>query len=451
MRIHSSENESFVEMPTVNEQTRLVATSMPGNAWHAKGAAIVRNVDTGQESGPRVKTVLGLSMTAAGVGWVLVDGTTAVDDDRFVVRDPDALVSRCLAAVRGAQSIAASSGRRVDSIGVCWSPDVEDKVDSLLTELRAAGCPDVRSVRQVTPVADQDSEGPVAERGERVDLCGLLAQLLAVDTDIDTDPDVEDVIAFDEHDVTSAPDAGTTSAYDAAQAVVTNAAPPEPVTIVRPRRNWTPAVSGTRIASTAAVTAVIALIAVGSQFVGPADEGVQETAALANRSSDSTAQTSEIVHPGAAAAAPMAAPEPVPTAIAAPPVPLAVPEPVPVVEDEPPVSIPVAEPVAAPQVQAVTPEGVPHMPEPAAPPSDPPAAVPDPAAPIAPPPEVLPPPAPPVPFWLAPPFVPAPPPPPPAVVAPAPEALAAPVEQLPPPAPVPLPAPVADPGFVALP
>ena len=50
-----------------------------------------------------MKTVLGLSVTAAGVGWVLVEGTTPVDDDKFVVRDLDDLVSRCLAAVRGAQ------------------------------------------------------------------------------------------------------------------------------------------------------------------------------------------------------------------------------------------------------------------------------------------------------------------------------------------------------------
>lgn len=387
-----------------------------------------------------MKTVLGLSVTAAGVGWVLVDGTTPVDDDRFGVHDPDALVSRCLAAVRGAQSIAASSGRWVESIGVCWSPDVEDRVESLLAELRAAGCADVRSVRQVTPVADQDSEGPLAERAERaerVDLCGLLAQLRAVDHD----SDVEDEVAFDEHEVTSAPDAGTTSAYDAAQAVVTNAVPPEPVKIVRVRRNWTPAMSGTRVASAAAV---VALFAVGSQFVGPGDKGVQETAALANRSSDSTAQeTSQVVPPGPPPAQPMAAPAPVEAA--APPLPLAVPQPVPTNEYEPPVSAPVAESVAAPAVVEVAPEGVPHMPDPAAPPAAP-LAMPDPAAPI-PPPEMLPP-APPLPFWMAPPFVPAPPPP--AVVAPDPVALAAPIEQLPPPAPVP-PAPPINPVFGALP
>lgn len=396
-----------------------------------------------------MKTVLGLSVTAAGVGWVLVDGTTPVDDDKFVVRDPAELVSRCLAAVRGAQSIAASSGRPVDSIGVCWSPDVEDRVDTLLAELRAAGCTDVRSVRQVTPVADQQGEAPLAERPERVDLCGLLAQLVAYETDTDTDPESdEDVTAA--YDVTSAPGAGTTPAYDAARAVATNAAPPEPVTIVRPRRSWTPekwtpAVSGTRVMSAAAVTAVVAVFAVGSQFVGTAERGVQDTAALANRSSDATTQTSQVVQPEPPAAQPMAVPEPAAPPVAALPVQLAVPEPVPEAEYVEPVSVPAPEPVVTPQAQEVVAEAVPHIPDPVAPP----AAVPDPAVPSAPP--ELPPPAPPVPFWLAPPFVPAPPPPPPPVVAPAPAALVAPVEPLPPPVPVPPPAPVVNPVFGALP
>ncbi|MGA9375590.1 MAG: hypothetical protein WBV64_11300, partial [Mycobacterium sp.] len=252
-------------------------------------------------------TVLGLSVTAARVGWVLVDGATPVDDDKFAVRDLDELVPRCLAAVRGAQSIATSSGRRIESLGICWSRDIEERVDTLLSELRAAGCTDVRSVPQVTPVAAQESEGPVAKRAERVDPRGLLAQLLAGETNTDFDSDVEDVIAFDEHDVTSAPGAGTTAAYDAAQAVVTNAAPPVTVEIVGPRQNWTPAVPATRVASVAAATAVVALFAVGSQSIGPGDMGVHETAALANWSSGSAVQISQIVHPRPLIAQPMAA------------------------------------------------------------------------------------------------------------------------------------------------
>lgn len=394
-----------------------------------------------------MKTVLGLSVTAAGVGWVLVDGTTPVDDDQFAVRGLDDLVPRCLAAVRGAQSIAASSGRRIDSIGVCWSQDVEDQVSTLLGELRAAGCPDVRSVRQVTP---PERAVPPAERTERPDLRGLLAGVLAEDADTDAD----DVTAFVELDVICAPDAGQTSAYDAAQAVVTNAAPAEPVQSVRARRTWmpdtwTPALSGARLVSAAAVTAVIALFAVGSQFVGTGNERPAE-AALAGSASAPTAQTTQVVPRQPPAAQPPAAqamaavPEPTPTVaeVSEPPVQLALPQPQPVDEPSVPVEPPVsAEPLAAshlPVPDAVpAPVAAPEQPAPA-------------AAPVAPP-EVLPPaPVPPPPFWLMPPFVPAPPPPPPAVVAPAPEALAAPVEHLPPPAPVP-PAPPVNPVFGALP
>ncbi|MGK2867325.1 MAG: hypothetical protein ACSLFA_11920 [Mycobacterium sp.] len=400
-----------------------------------------------------MKTVLGLSVTAAGVGWVLVDGTAPVDDDKFAVRDPDQLVPRCLAAVRGAQSIAASSGRRIDAIGVCWSADVEDRITALLAELHAVGCSDVRSVRQVTPASAAERESPAADRAERVDPCALLAEMLADFPDADdTESDAEDVAAFVGHDATCGPEAGQTSAYDAAQAVVTNAAPPEPVEIVRARRhwtpeNWTPSVSGARVLSAAAVTAVIALFAVGSQFVGSQDQPGE--AALAGRISESTAQTSPLVAPAPPAAQPMAAaPEP-PAEATEPPIQLALPQQEPVAPPpaavEPPVS---AVPLAVPQVPETAPVVPVAIPDPA-----PPAAVPlpvDEAVPAAPP-EVLPPAPvePPPPFWLAPPFVPAPPP---AAVAPeavAPEAVAAPVEHLP--APAPLPGPPVDPVLGALP
>lgn len=387
-------------------------------------------------------------MTAAGVGWVLVEGTAPVDDDKFAVRGLDDLVPRCLAAVRGAQSIAASSGRRIDSIGVCWSQDVEQQVSTLLAELRTAGWPDVRSVRQVTP---GNGDVPPAQRAERTDLCGLLAGMLADDPETDAD----DETAFVDLDLICGPDAGRTPAYDAAQAVVTDAAPPEPVLVARPRRfwvpEWTPAVSGTRLVSAAAVTAVVALFAVGSQFVGTAKQQPTE-AALAGSSTAPTAQTTQVVPQQPPAVQPMAAaPEPTPALaeVSEPPVQLALPQAQPVAEAmpepaapvEPPVS---AEPLAAPQLPA--PEAAP------APEAE--LAVPEPAVPLAAPvpaPEVLPPaPVPPPPFWMLPPFVPAPPPPPPAVVPPAPEVLAAPVEHLPPPAPVPA-APPVNPVLGALP
>ena len=394
-----------------------------------------------------MKTVLGLSVTAAGVGWVLVEATAPVDDDKFVVHGLGDIVPRCLAAVRGAQSIAASSGRRIDSIGVCWSQDVEDQVIALLAALRTAGWPDVRSVRQVTPL---QSDLPPVQRTERTDLCGLLAGLLARDDDTDAD----DETAFAEHDMICGPDAGRTPAYDAARAVITDAAPAETVLAARARRNWvpewTPALSGARLVSAAAVTAVVALFAVGSQFVGT--EKLPTEAALAGSASAPTAQTTQVVPQQPPTAQPMAAapePAPAPAEVSEPPVQPELPQPQPVAAQSVPVepAVPaespvIAEPLAAPQLPALD-----AAPDPVAP-----LAVPEPAAPAAAPvapPEALPPApvVPPPPFWLAPPFVPAPLPPPPAAVAPAPEALAAPVEHLPPPAPVP---PV-DPVLGALP
>lgn len=384
-------------------------------------------------------------MTAAGVGWVLVEGTAPVDDDKFAVRGLDDLVPRCLAAVRGAQSIAASSGRRIDSIGVCWSQDVEQQVSTLLAELRTAGWPDVRSVRQVTP---GNGDVPPAQRAERTDLCGLLAGMLADDPETDAD----DETAFVDLDLICGPDAGRTPAYDAAQAVVTDAAPPEPVLVARPRRfwvsEWTPAaVSGTRLVSAAAVTAAVALFAVGSQFVGTAKQQPTE-AALAGSSTAPTAQTTQVVPQQPPPVQPMAAvPEPTPTLaeVSEAPVQLALPQTQPVAEPAVPVEPPLsAEPLAAPQLPVPDPAPAPEAE----------LAVPEPAVPLAAPvpaPEVLPPaPVPPPPFWMLPPFVPAPPPPPPAVVPPAPEALAAPVEHLPPPAPVPA-APPVNPVLGALP
>ncbi|GAA2566966.1 hypothetical protein [Mycolicibacterium diernhoferi] len=430
-----------------------------------------------------MKTVLGLSVTAAGVGWVLVDGSAAgagpLDDDQFTVRDLDELLPRCVAAVRGAAAIAASTGRRISSIGVCWSAEVEDRMAALLAELRAAGYADVRPVRQVTPVPRPDSEVPLTARADRVDPCGLLAEMLASVSGSEIDADDDE--AFGRHDMTGGPDAGQTPAYAAGQAVVTDAAPPAPIAITRPRRTWTPpkvtapnwrprvpAVPNWRLpvpagrASTAAaavaVTALVALFAVGSQFVGSGTEQPGE-AALAGRSSASTAETTAVVRSAPPAPQPMAAapnPGPVQENVSTPPVQLALPQPRPVVQQpsataEAPVS---AEPLAAPEVAATevvavaesvpVPDAVPAVPEP-------PAVVAEPATPVAepllvepaaaPPAEILPPapvaPPPPPPFWLLPPFVPP-----------------VPVEA--PPAPVPAevpppPAPPADPVLSALP
>jgi hypothetical protein len=408
-----------------------------------------------------VKTVLGLSVTSAGVGWVLVDGTAAggrpVDDDEFVVRDLDELVARCLAAVRGAQAIAASSGRPISAIGVCWSADVEDQVSVLLANLRAAGFGDVRSVRQVVPMPRGDSEHPVTEHPERSGLCGLLAGLLG-DLDGGDEADPDDVADLVHHDVIAGPEAGQKPAYGAAQAVLTNAAPAESVGSTRARRTfalptpgvpvWASPLAGARVmtmAAAAAVAAVIALVAVGSQFIGGTGAGQPGEATLAGRSEAAQAgETTAVVSSAPPGVQPLAAkPEPAPVVeeepeLSEPPVQLALPQPEPVQQPstavEPPVS---AVALAVPQLPEIAPEA------PVLPVADPvaPVAAPvpvDQAVPVAPA-EVLPPapPAPPPPFWLLPPFAP-PPPPPPAPV---------PAEQLPAPAP----APAVNPVFGALP
>ncbi|MCF6390089.1 hypothetical protein L2K20_24195 [Mycobacterium sp. MBM] len=405
-----------------------------------------------------MKTVLGLSVTSAGVGWVLTDGTKAggrpVDDDEFVVHDLDELIARCLAAVRGAQAIATSSGRSISAIGVCCSDDVTDQVGALLAELRTAGFGDVRSVRQIVPTPRGDSEHAMTERPERHGLCGLLGDLLG---DGGEESETEDIADFVDHDVTAGPQAAQRPAYSAAQAVLTNAVPPEPAAPARtPRRfgvprptvpAWAPPRPGARVmtmAAAAAVAAVIAVVAVGSQFVG-ARAGQPGEAALAGRTSASIAETTAMVPSAPPAVQPLAvtpAPAPVVDEVITAPVQLALPQPEPVAQPpaavEPPVS---AVPLTVPQL----PETVAEAPVPPA--ADPavPVAAPlpvDPAAPVAPP-EVLPPPPPPPPppFWLLPPFAPAPPPP-------------VPAEQLPPPVaaePVPAPAPAVNPVFGALP
>ena len=108
-----------------------------------------------------MKTVLGLSVTSAGVGWVLVDGAEpealTVDDDSFSVSTIDDLQSRALAAVRGAQAIASASGHEIESIGVTWGDDVAAHAAQLIATLKECGYADVRSVRL------QNAAAPAAE------------------------------------------------------------------------------------------------------------------------------------------------------------------------------------------------------------------------------------------------------------------------------------------------
>ncbi len=107
-----------------------------------------------------METVLGLSLTSTSVDWILVDRNdtdgTALDHDSFDIADAatGADASRQLAAVRGAQAIAASSGHQVRSIGVTWTDDVDTTAVSLLKALPEWGFDNVVAVRSVVSSGD---------------------------------------------------------------------------------------------------------------------------------------------------------------------------------------------------------------------------------------------------------------------------------------------------------
>src|SRR5258708_6612348 len=107
-------------------------------AW---GVRLTRGGDVGlTRVGPEVQTVLGLSMTSTGVGWVLLDrqGPDAftLDHDAFDVQSTvDGTTddtSQHTAAVRGAHAIATASGHKVGSVRVTWSEDAEADATALL-------------------------------------------------------------------------------------------------------------------------------------------------------------------------------------------------------------------------------------------------------------------------------------------------------------------------------
>ncbi len=94
-------------------------------------------------------TVLGVSITSTGVGWVLADGSAdddaTLDHDAFDVDAGD--TSQHAVAVRGAQAIAAATGREIRAIGVTWTHDVETEARQLLTSLRESGYDNLVEVR----------------------------------------------------------------------------------------------------------------------------------------------------------------------------------------------------------------------------------------------------------------------------------------------------------------
>lgn len=396
-----------------------------------------------------MKTVLGLSVTAAGVGWVLVDGAApespTLDDDAFSVSNVDDLHTRALAAVRGAQSIAAATGHEIESIGVTSSEDTAAQAVQLIATLKESGYGDVRSVRLESTTSTPGDSATRTAAARAVTLTEADLSVLLDDEPSDPEPD-------DSHSETGElpadlPTTRFTPAYDAARAVATDSVPAAATGgTVHRLRSWARDASPARLATmagAAAVTAVIALLAVGSQFSGPdAPDPLVTSERQANQPVSPAAGTSQIVGstPAPAPAAPareMAVPEqPASEPAAAPPpvysepiIPLqaGIPAPIaviPVPEQLPPA--PAAVPTPAPEAPPALVEQAPGpLPGPA------PAAVP--AAPVTPPAAVPAAPAPEQPV-VAPPAEAAPPPP----VDPVQAAINS---LFPPPAPAPVPAP----------
>jgi hypothetical protein len=93
-----------------------------------------------------VQTVLGLSMTSASVGWVLLDGNgpdaAALDHDAFDLTagaGDTGETAQHTAAVRGAQSIATASGHEVSSVWVTWTEDIDADAKTFVKSLADLG------------------------------------------------------------------------------------------------------------------------------------------------------------------------------------------------------------------------------------------------------------------------------------------------------------------------
>lgn len=322
-----------------------------------------------------MKTVLGLSVTSAGVGWVLVDGaapeSVTLDDDSFAVETADDLQVRGLAAVRGAEAIATASGHDVESIGVTWSEEVAAQAAQLIATLKAAGYTDVRSVRwpNATPAPSDSAAHTAAARAVTLTEADLTV-LLDVDVEpIESDPDPSDTVA-----VPLPPELPTTRftpAYDAAKAVATNAVPAcSAGGTVHRLRGWITDAPPARLASmagAAAIAAVVGLLAVGSQFGGPDRPAPLSTA---HQPVSPVAGTSQIVSSAPVPAPPaqeMSVPEPADSEPAEAPAPVYS-EPIMPLNAGQPAEIPVI-PVEVPQQQV--PAQVPVAPEPVVTPSAP--------------------------------------------------------------------------------
>jgi hypothetical protein len=122
----------------------------------ASGGRLTRDGDVGFATrvGPKVQTVLGLSMTSTSVGWVLLDSqgpdATALDHDAFDVQSggdgTEDDVSAHAAAARGAQAIAAASGHKLGTVQMTWTEDVESAATTLLKSLADLGFDNVQAI-----------------------------------------------------------------------------------------------------------------------------------------------------------------------------------------------------------------------------------------------------------------------------------------------------------------
>jgi hypothetical protein len=120
------------------------------------GGRLTRGGDVGFATrvGPKVQTVLGLSMTSTSVGWVLLDGqgpdAATLDHDAFDVQsgadDTADDTSRHAAAACGAQAIATASGHKVGSVQVTWTEDAEADAATLLKSLADLGFDNVHAI-----------------------------------------------------------------------------------------------------------------------------------------------------------------------------------------------------------------------------------------------------------------------------------------------------------------
>lgn len=105
--------------------------------------------------GVNVETVLGLSVTSAGVAWVLLKGSGAdavtLDHDHYSIDAGDAPdISRYEATVRGARGIAEASGHRIRAVGVTFTADCEDTATLLLEALSGQGFDRIAAVPLAT-------------------------------------------------------------------------------------------------------------------------------------------------------------------------------------------------------------------------------------------------------------------------------------------------------------